>query len=149
MNIPILSKYVTYIFDPGLVYSTYLVPHVVQVSLELVLYLFRQVGASGPDVLHLLCLLLTGQVKGHGMGEQVVDAHQEVTGHHLDPLQRLGKVLFTLLGVESQMFLQVVVLPPQRDGLKVVGVTVLDGIVPLDADVLAGLGEVGFDQFDY
>ena len=125
---------------------TYLVPHVVQVPLELVLHLLGEVGAAAADLLHLGLLFLTGQVEGHGVGEQGVDPGQEATGHRLDALQRLGEVLFALPGVGGELRLQVGVVLLQGDVPQVVGVALLDGAVPLVGDELERLGEVGLHQ---
>ena len=128
---------------------THLVPHVVQVPLEFVLHLLGEVGTATADLLHLLLLLLTGQVEGHGVGEQGVDPGQEATGHCLDAFQRLGEVLFALLGVGGELRIQVGVLLLQGNVLQVVGVAFLDGAVSLGSEEQDSLGEVGLHQVEH
>lgn len=82
----------------GEICRTHLVSYFVQIGLELIFHVFGQVGAAGSNLVHVLLLPLTGEVKGHLMGEQVVDLCQEVSGHCIDPVQRMSKVLLALPG---------------------------------------------------
>lgn len=65
-------------------------------------HIFGQIGAAGPNLLHLLPLAVAGEVKGQLMGKQVIDLVQEIPDHCFDPVQGMRKVLFALPGFKKK-----------------------------------------------
>lgn len=74
----------------------HLVAHVVQIQLELVLYVPGEVGAAVLDLLQPLTLTGAGQVKGLLVWKHVLDLVQKLLRHRLDPVQRISEVLLAL-----------------------------------------------------
>lgn len=66
--------------------------------LELVLHVPGKVGAAVSHLFHVISLAVTGEVKGQLVRKHVVDPAQEISGHRVNAIQRMSKILFALPG---------------------------------------------------
>lgn len=123
--------------------------HIVQVTLELALYLSGQAGAIAADLLQVFLLFFAGELEGDVPGEEGVDLLQEGPGDIRDAAQGLGKVFPALHSVGSHLLLECGFISPQADGFQVNVVPVSVNLIHLYLHHLGCLGEVGPHEFNH